>query len=126
MKQGERDTDLFFGVLFQMELFQTSFWCKDAEWGQEELKSSMLKGTRLINSLLEKSKLTKAKSVLTDKEKNTLVSAIEYLTEAFSFGTIKIRKEQLPLLICLAEVAQNEEILPEVFKEWWEIVVDVE
>ena len=126
MKQGERDTDLFFGELFQMELFQTSFWCKDAEWGQEELKSSMLKGTRLINSLLEKSKLTKAKSVLTDKEKNTLVSAIEYLTEAFSFGTIKIRKEQLPLLICLAEVAQNEEILPEVFKEWWEIVVDVE
>jgi len=122
MKQDETGADTFFNDLYQMEFFTYQPWYESGGRRRKELDVYLRKGIELIRCLLEEKQPGDLVSELPDKEKNILTSAIEYLTEAFSSGNIMISEEQLPLLLCLAEVAQNEEILPEVFCIWWEMV----
>ncbi len=54
-----------------------------------------------------------------DKQKNILDSAIQYLSDAFPEKNKNIRKISIPMLIYLADVAEDAEIKPRFFRDWW-------
>lgn len=47
-------------------------------------------------------------------------SAVEYLSDAFPVKNKQIRKISVPILLYLADVAQDAEIKPKFFREWWD------
>ena len=55
-----------------------------------------------------------------DKQCNLLKSAIQYLTDAFPEKNKQIRKISIPMLVYLADVAEDAEIKPRFFRQWWE------
>lgn len=54
-----------------------------------------------------------------DKQSNILKSAIEYLSDAFPEKNKQLRKISIPMLIYLADVAEDAEIKPRLFRDWW-------
>ena len=54
-----------------------------------------------------------------NKQRNILESAIQYLTDAFPEKQKQIRKISIPMLIYLADVAEDAEIKPRFFRDWW-------
>lgn len=69
------------------------------------------------NSILEYSE--NIRETYTDKQKNTLKSAIQYLENAFPEKNKNIRKISIPMLVYLADVAEYDEIKPRFFRDWW-------
>lgn len=69
------------------------------------------------NSILEYSE--NIRENYSDKQKNILESAIQYLTDAFPEKNKNIRKISIPMLIYLADIAQDVELKPRFFREWW-------
>lgn len=69
------------------------------------------------NSILEYSE--NIRENYSDKQKNTLKSAIQYLENAFPEKNKNIRKISVPMLIYLADVAEYDEIKPRFFRDWW-------
>ena len=57
-----------------------------------------------------------------DKQRNTFKSAIEYLRDALGEERTQINLKIVPLLVCLADIAQDNAIKPKVFKLWWDCV----
>ncbi len=55
-----------------------------------------------------------------DKQCNLLKSAIQYLADAFPEKNEQLREISIPPLIYLADVAEDAEIKPEFFRQWWE------
>ncbi len=55
-----------------------------------------------------------------NKQKNILESAIQYLSDAFPEKNKNIRKISIPMLIYLADVAEDAEIKPMYFRQWFE------
>lgn len=55
-----------------------------------------------------------------DKQCNLLKSAIQYLSDAFPEKNRQIRKISIPMLLYLADVAEDAEIKPRFFRQWWE------
>lgn len=53
------------------------------------------------------------------KQENMLESAIQYLADAFPERNKCIRKISIPMLIYLADIAEDAEIKPRHFREWW-------
>lgn len=54
-----------------------------------------------------------------DRQSNILKSAIQYLTDAFPEKNKQLRKISIPMLIYLADVAEDAEIKPRFFRDWW-------
>lgn len=69
------------------------------------------------NSILEYSE--NIRENYSDKQKNTLKSAIQYLENAFPEKNKNIRKISIPMLVYLADVAEYDEIKPRFFRDWW-------
>lgn len=59
-----------------------------------------------------------------NKQKIILESAIQYLTDAFPEKNKNIRKISIPMLIYLADVAENAEIKPRFFRDWWSFFIE--
>lgn len=55
-----------------------------------------------------------------DKQRNLVKSAIQYLTDAFPEKNRQIRKISIPMLVYMADVAEDAEIKPRFFRQWWE------
>lgn len=55
-------------------------------------------------------------------QRNLFKSALEYLECAFGQGQSEIKLECLPLLVYFADAAQEKEMEPEAFREWWEFL----
>ena len=53
------------------------------------------------------------------KQKNILESAIQYLSHTFPEKNKNIRKISIPMLIYLADVAEDAKIKPRFFRDWW-------
>ena len=122
MRREEAEIDSFFEELIQMELFADCFISDGEAWKREELCRYLMRGARLMCYLLGEKLPDGFAMKLTDKQKNHLASAVEYLSVAFVEEDITRFIGQLPLLLCLAEFAQNEELSPVRFKCWWEMV----
>lgn len=54
-----------------------------------------------------------------DRQSNILKSAIQYLTDAFPEKNKQLRKISISMLIYLADVAEDAEIKPRFFRDWW-------
>ncbi len=57
-----------------------------------------------------------------DRQRNTFKSAIEYLRDALGEERTQINLKIVPMLVCLADVAQDNGVKPRVFKLWWNCV----
>ena len=55
-----------------------------------------------------------------DRQANMIESAVEYLSDAFPVKNKQIRKISVPTLLYLADVAQDAEIKPRYFRDWWD------
>lgn len=53
------------------------------------------------------------------KQRNILKSAFQYLADAFSEKQEQITQMNIPMMVYLADVAEDAEIEPEVFRDWW-------
>lgn len=70
------------------------------------------------NSILEYSE--NIRDNYSDKQVNMIESAVEYLSDAFPVKHKEIRKISAPILLYMADVAQDAEIKPRYFREWWD------
>ena len=61
-----------------------------------------------------------------DKQKNILESAIQYLSDAFPEKNKNIRKISIPMLIYLANTAEDMELKPRFFRDWWNFFTEEE
>ena len=76
-----------------------------------------------IKDLSETSIKEYAKSIkgcYTDKQSNLLRSTVQYLAEAFPVKNNQIKKISIPMLLYLADVAEDTGIKPMYFRQWWE------
>ena len=74
------------------------------------------------NSILEYSE--SIRESYSDRQSNILKSAIQYLTDAFPEKNKQIRKISIPILIYLADIAEDAEIKPMFFRQWWEFFTE--
>lgn len=59
-----------------------------------------------------------------DRQENMIKSAVEYLSDAFPVKNKQIRKISVPILIYMADVAEDAEIKPRYFREWWDFFTE--
>lgn len=127
---------------FINEVLTSKFFVNSCNFSKAQLKASddqrsliqsmMLLDTNYVsgfelkdfseNSILEYSECIREN--YTDKQKNTLKSAIQYLENAFPEKNKNIRKISIPMLIYLADVAEYDEIKPRFYRDWWSYFVD--
>lgn len=64
------------------------------------------------------------KGCYSDKQSDTLQSAVEYLTDAFPEKNKNLKKINIPILLYMADVAEDYEIKPMYFRQWWELFTE--
>lgn len=74
------------------------------------------------NSVLEYSE--SIRGTYTDKQSNILKSAIQYLTDAFPEKNKQLRKISIPTLVYMADIAEDKEIKPMYFRQWFEFFTE--
>lgn len=74
------------------------------------------------NSILEYSESIREK--YSDKQCNILKSAIQYLTDAFPEKNKQLRKISIPTLVYMADIAEDKEIKPMYFRQWYEFFTE--
>lgn len=74
------------------------------------------------NSILEYSE--SIRRTYTDKQSNILKSAIQYLTDAFPEKNKQLRKISIPTLVYMADIAEDKEIKPMYFRQWFEFFTE--
>ena len=74
------------------------------------------------NSMLEYSE--SIRGTYTDKQSNILKSAIQYLTDAFPEKNKQLRKISIPTLVYMADIAEDKEIKPMYFRQWFEFFTE--
>ena len=74
------------------------------------------------NSILEYSE--SIRGTYTDKQSNILKSAIQYLTDAFPEKNKQLRKISIPTLVYMADIAEDKEIKPMYFRQWFEFFTE--
>lgn len=74
------------------------------------------------NSILEYSE--SIRGTYTDKQSNILKSAIQYLTDTFPEKNKQLRKISIPTLVYMADIAEDKEIKPMYFRQWFEFFID--
>lgn len=119
------------------EMLASKFFTTSCNFSKAELKDSddqrsliqamMLLDTKNIpdfelkdfseNAML--SYLENIRENYSNKQKNILESAIQYLTDAFPKKNDYICMISIPMLVYLADVAEDAEIKPEFFGNWW-------
>jgi len=120
------------------ELLKSHFFSESAFFTKSQLKTSddqrcLLQAMVLLDrnyvsgfemkDFSETSLMEYAESIkgcYTDKQSNLLRSAVQYLTEAFPVKDKQLKKINIPMLIYLADVAEDVEIRPMLFRQWWE------
>lgn len=70
------------------------------------------------NSIMEYAE--RIKGNYTDKQSNLLHSVVQYLTDAFPEKNKQLKKINIPMLLYLADIAEDAEIRPLYFRQWWE------
>lgn len=60
------------------------------------------------------------KGCYSDKQSNLLRSTVQYLTDAFPANNKQLKKINIPILLYVADVAEDAEIKPMYFRQWWE------
>ena len=131
MQQAKSEVEQFLKELLELDLFLQSVKFSEGKRTEQEGKWALLCGEMLLQQYYGEycvqdfteqsvsSFLDGLERRFTDKQKNILASAVEYLSEAFYEKGVQIEVEEIPVLIGLAEYAQNRGIFPEVFMEWW-------
>ncbi|MBO5373546.1 MAG: DUF262 domain-containing protein [Lachnospiraceae bacterium] len=66
------------------------------------------------------------KGSYTAKQSNLLYSVVQYLTEAFPKKNKQLKKINIPMLLYLADVAEDAEIKPKYFRQWFEYFIEEE
>lgn len=74
------------------------------------------------NSILEYSE--SIRGTYTDKQSNILKSAVQYLTDAFPEKNKQLRKISIPTLVYMADIAEDKEIKPMYFRQWFEFFTE--
>ena len=74
------------------------------------------------NSILEYSE--SIRGTYTDKQSDILKSAIQYLTDAFPEKNKQLRKISIPTLVYMADIAEDKEIKPMYFRQWFEFFTE--
>ena len=74
------------------------------------------------NSILEYSE--SIRGTYTDKQSNILKTAIQYLTDAFPEKNKQLRKISIPTLVYMADIAEDKEIKPMYFRQWFEFFTE--
>ena len=74
------------------------------------------------NSILEYSE--SIRGTYTDKQSNILKYAIQYLTDAFPEKNKQLRKISIPTLVYMADIAEDKEIKPMYFRQWFEFFTE--
>lgn len=120
------------------ELLTTKFFTTSCNFSKAQLKASddqkvLIQGMMLLdtnnvsdfelkdfseNSILEYSESIREK--YSDKQCNILKSAIQYLTDAFPEKNKQLRKISIPMLAYMADIADDKEIKPMFFRQWFE------
>ena len=59
------------------------------------------------------------KNGYTDKQSNLLRSAVQYLTEAFPVSDKQLKNINIPILLYMADVAEDKGVKPMYFRQWW-------
>lgn len=124
------------------ELLTSHFFAESASFTKAQLKTSddqrcLLQAMMLLDrnyvagfefrDISETSLMEYAESIkgcYTDKQSNLLRSAVQYLTEAFPVKDKQLKKINIPMLIYLADVAEDAEIRPMLFRQWWEFFTE--
>lgn len=120
------------------ELLTSRFFTESASFTKAQLKTSddqrcLLQAMMLLDrnyvsgfefkDISETSLMEYAESIkgcYTDKQSNLLRSAVQYLTDAFPVRDKNLKKINIPMLLYLADVAEDAEIRPMLFRQWWE------
>lgn len=120
------------------ELLTTKFFTTSCNFSKAQLKASddqkvLIQGMMLLDtnnvsdfelkdfsetSILEYSEGIREN--YSDKQCNILKSAIQYLTDAFPEKNKQLRKISIPMLAYMADIAEDKEIKPMFFRQWFE------
>lgn len=124
------------------ELLTSKFFTESASFTKAQLKTSddqrcLLQAMMLLDrnyvagfefkDISETSLMEYAESIkgcYTDKQSNLLRSAVQYLTDAFPVRDKNLKKINIPMLLYLADVAEDAEIKPMLFRQWWEFFTE--
>lgn len=127
---------------FINELLTSKFFTTSCNFSKAQLKASddqkvliqsmMLLDTNNVadfelkdfseNSILEYSESIREN--YSDKQSNILKSAIQYLTDAFPEKNKQLRKISIPTLVYMADIAEDKEIKPMYFRQWFEFFTE--
>ena len=120
------------------ELLASHFFTESASFTKSQIKASddqrcLLQTMMLLDrnyipgfefkDFSETSLMAYAESVkgcYSDKQSNLLRSTVQYLTDAFPVKDKNLKKINIPILLYLADVAEDAEIKPMFFRQWWE------
>lgn len=64
------------------------------------------------------------KGCYSNKQSNMLRSTVQYLTDAFPANNKHLKKINIPILLYVADVAEDNEIKPMYFRQWWEFFTE--
>lgn len=123
---------------FINELLTSKFFTTSCNFSKAQLKASddqkvLIQGMMLLDtnnvsdfelkdfsetSILEYSEGIREN--YSDKQRDIVKSAIEYLTDAFPEKNKQLRKISIPMLVYLADAAMDKEIKPMYFRQWYE------
>lgn len=130
MQEKETELEVFLDGLLEFVFFKECVASEEKNRRQEG-RWMLLKGELLLQQYYGEDEsagfteevpeyfLEKLNRCFTDKQKNILISAIEYLSDAFGKTGAKVKKEEVPFLIYQAELAQEQGIFPDDFAEVW-------
>ena len=124
------------------ELLSSKFFTESACFTKAQLKASddqrcLLQAMMLLDrnyvpgfvlkDFSETSLMEYAESIkgnYTDKQKNILYSAVQYLADAFPKMNKQLKKISIPMLLYMADVAQDAEIRPLLFRQWFDFFTE--
>lgn len=112
MQENAREREVFFGELLETAFFQECMEQLSGQQNRQEGRCALEYGGMLLQYYYDE-------YYFSDKQKNILASAVEYLSDAFSGKGVKLNRKDVPVLIYLAELAQEKGVLPDMFLKWW-------
>ena len=104
--------EIFLEELLEYSFFRECMKQSSGQANQQEGRCALEYGGRLLQYYY-------GEYCFSDKQKNILASAVEYLSDAFCGNEVTVNGKDVPVLIYLAERAQENGILPDRFMKWW-------
>lgn len=121
------------------EILQSRFFVVSCSFTREQIKAGddricLLQGMMLLDAkyvagfgprdFSEGSALEYSESIkdnYSDKQRNVLKSAIQYLTDAFPEKDQNLKKANIPIVVYISDAAMDAGIRPMSFRRWWEV-----